>query len=43
LKVASLELTNVILMAALEDRTVNLPLSAPHFARLRKKLQSKTP
>jgi predicted dehydrogenase len=39
----SLELTNAILMAAIEDRTVNLPLSAPHYARLLRKLQSKTP
>ncbi len=38
----SLELTNAILMAAVEDRTVDLPISAPHYARLLKKLQSQT-
>ncbi len=38
----SLELTNAILMSAVEDRTVDLPMSAPHYARLLKKLQSQT-
>ncbi len=39
----SLELINAILMSAVEDRTVDLPLSAPRFARLLKKLQSQKP
>ncbi|MEX1117161.1 MAG: Gfo/Idh/MocA family oxidoreductase [Terrimicrobiaceae bacterium] len=39
----SLELTNAILMASLEDRTVSLPLSASHYSRLLKNLQSQTP
>jgi predicted dehydrogenase len=40
---ASLELTNAILMSAVEDRTVDLPISARHFVRLLKKLQSQNP
>jgi len=36
----SLELTNAILLSALQDRTVELPLSATRYARLLKKLQN---
>ena len=36
----SLELTNAILQSAIEDRTVSLPLSASHFAKLLNKLQN---
>lgn len=38
---ASLELINAILMSALEDRTVSLPLDATRYARLLKRLQRK--
>jgi len=38
----SLELTNAILMSAVEDRTIDLPLSAPDFSRLLQELQSQS-